>query len=56
MSEELLTEKENKLPNFKNHHSKIKESIKSMFLFSVMESEVEKVAKGLKNKLSAGID
>jgi hypothetical protein len=27
-----------------------------MFLFPVTESEVEKVAKGLKNKLSAGID
>ena len=27
-----------------------------MFLFQVTESEVEKVAKGLKNKLSAGID
>jgi hypothetical protein len=27
-----------------------------MFLFPVTESEVEKVAKDLKNKLSAGID
>jgi hypothetical protein len=34
----------------------IKESTKTMFLFPVTESEVEKVVKGLRNKLSAGID
>ena len=40
----------------KNEHLKIKESIKTMFLFPVIESEVEKVAKGLNNKLLAGTD
>jgi len=44
------------MPNFKKHYLKIKESTKTMFLIPVMENEVEKVAKGLKNKSSAGID
>jgi hypothetical protein len=44
------------MPNSKNYHLKIKESTKTVFFFPVTESEVEKVAKGLKNKLSAGID
>jgi hypothetical protein len=44
------------MPNSENQHLKIKESTKTMFLFPVTESEVGKVAKGLKNKLSAGID
>jgi hypothetical protein len=39
-----------------NQHLKIKESTKTRFLFPVIESEVEKVANGLKNKLLAGID
>ena len=39
-----------------NQHLKIRESTNTMFLFPVTENEVEKVAKGLKNKLSAGID
>jgi hypothetical protein len=44
------------MPNPMNQHLKIKESTKIMFLFPVTECEVEKLAKGLKNKLSAGID
>jgi hypothetical protein len=44
------------MPNSENQHSKIKESTKTMFLFPVTGSEVEKLVKGLKNKLSAGID
>ena len=44
------------MPNSENEHLKIKESTKATFLSPVIESEVEKVAKGLKNKLSAGID
>jgi heterodisulfide reductase subunit B len=44
------------MPNSENQHLKIKESTKTMLLFPVRASEVEKVAKGLKNKLSAGID
>jgi hypothetical protein len=43
------------MPNSENQHLKIKESTKTMFLFPVTESEVQKVEKGLKNKLSAGI-
>jgi hypothetical protein len=39
-----------------NQHLKIKESSDTMFLFPVTENEVEKVAKGLKNKLLALID
>jgi hypothetical protein len=44
------------MPDSENQHLKIKESTETMFLFPVTESEVEKVAKGLRNKLSAGID
>jgi hypothetical protein len=44
------------MPNPVNQHLKIKESTKTMFLFPVTESEVENVAKDLKNKLLAGID
>jgi hypothetical protein len=44
------------MPNSVNQHFKIKESTNTIFLFPVTESEVERVAKGLKNKLSAGID
>jgi hypothetical protein len=56
ISEELLKKNENRMPNSENQHLKIKESTKTMFLFPVRESEVEKVEKGLKNKLPAGID
>jgi hypothetical protein len=56
IAEELLKKNGNIMPNFENQYLKIKESTKTMFLFPVTESEVEKVAKGLKNKLSAGID
>ena len=41
------------MPNPENQHLKIKGSTKTMFLFPVTESEVEKLEKG---KLSAGID
>jgi hypothetical protein len=44
------------MPGLENYHLKVKESAKIKFFFPVTESEVEKVAKGLKNKLSAGID
>jgi len=56
ISEELLKKNGNRMPNSENQHLKIKEITKTMFLFPVTESEVEKVAKGLKNKLSAEID
>jgi hypothetical protein len=56
ISVELSKKKGNRMPNSENQHLKIKESTKTMFLFPVTESEVEKVAKGLKNKLSSGID
>jgi hypothetical protein len=56
ISEELLKKNGNRMPNPVNQHFKIKESTKTTFLFPITESEVEKVAKGLKNKLSAGID
>jgi hypothetical protein len=44
------------MPNSVNQHLKIKETTNTMFLFLVTENKVEKVAKGLKNILSAGID
>jgi len=56
ISKKLLKQNENKIPNSENQHLKIKESTKTMFLFPAKESEVEKVEKGLKNKLSAGIN
>ena len=56
ISEELLKKIGNRMPNSENQHLRIKESTKTMFLFPVAESEVEKVVKGFKNKLSAGID
>jgi len=34
------------MPNSENQHLKIKESTKTMFLFLVTESKVEKVVKG----------
>jgi hypothetical protein len=54
--EELLKKNGHRMPNFANQHLKIRENNKTMFLLPVTESEVEKVAKGLKNKLSAGND
>ena len=56
ISEELVKKNGNRIPNSVNQHLKIKESTNTMFLFPVTENEVEKVAKGSKNKLSAGID
>jgi hypothetical protein len=56
ISEELLKKNGNRMPNSVNQHFKIKESTNNMFLFPVTESEVEKVTKDLKNKLSTGID
>jgi hypothetical protein len=56
ISEELLKKNGNRMPDSENQLLKIKESTKTMFLFPATESEVEKVVKGLKNKLSAGID
>jgi hypothetical protein len=44
------------MPDSENLYLIIKKTTKTMFLFPVTESEVEKVTKGLKNKLSAGID
>jgi hypothetical protein len=44
------------MPNSVNQRLKIKDSINTVFLFPVTENEVEKVAKGLKNKFSVGID
>ena len=44
------------MPNPVNQHLKITESTKTTFLFPVTESEVEKVAEGLKNKFLTGID
>jgi hypothetical protein len=56
ISEELLKKNENRMPNSENQHLKIQESTKTTFLLPVTESEVEKVEKGIKNKLFAGID
>jgi hypothetical protein len=56
ITDELLQKNGNKMLNSENHNLKRKESTKTMFVFPVTESELEKVAKGLKNKLSAGID
>jgi hypothetical protein len=56
ISEVPLKKIGNRMPNSVNQHLKIKESTNTMFLFPVTEKEAEKVAKGLKNKLSAGID
>jgi len=44
------------MPNSERQYLKIKESTKTTFLISNTENEVEKVAKGLKDKSSAGID
>ena len=44
------------MPNSENENLKTKESTKTMFLFPVIENELEKSLKGLKNRLSAGID
>jgi hypothetical protein len=54
--EKLLKKQGDSRINPQSHHFKIKESIKTMFLFPVTENEVENVAKGLKKKSSAGID
>ena len=54
--EELLKKNGNRMPNSENQHLKIEESTKIMFSFPVTGSEVQKVAKGLKNKLLVGID
>jgi len=56
ISEELLKKNRKNIPNFEKQYLKIKESTKTMFLIPVTENEVENVAKGLKNKSSAGID
>jgi len=56
ISEELLKKNGNRIPNSMNQHLKIKDSTNTMFLFPVTENEVEKVVKGLQNKLLAGID
>jgi hypothetical protein len=56
ITEELLKKNGNNMPKSGNQYLKIQESTKTMSLFPVTEREVEKVAKGLKNKLSAGID
>jgi len=56
ISEELLKKNRKNMPNYEKQYLKIKESTKTMFLIPVTENEVEKVAKGLKNKSSAGID
>ena len=52
----ILKKNGNRLPNCENEHLKTKESMKTMFLFPGIQSEMEKVLKGLKNRLSAGID
>jgi hypothetical protein len=56
ISEELLKNNGNKMPNSKNYHIKIKERPKTVLFFPVTNSEVERVAKVLKNKFLAGID
>jgi hypothetical protein len=56
ISEELLKKNGKSRFHPPNQHLKIKEITKTMFLFLGTESEVEKVANDLKNKLSAGID
>jgi hypothetical protein len=54
--EELLKKRGNKMPDLEKYHLQIKKSTKTMFFFPVTESEIKKVVKGLKNKVSAGID
>jgi hypothetical protein len=54
--EELLRKMGNKMPDLENYRLKIMESTETIFFFPVTESEVENVVKGLKNKLSEGID
>jgi hypothetical protein len=56
ISEELLKKNGNRMPNSENQHLKTRESSETMFVSPVTESEVERVAKVLKNILSAGID
>jgi hypothetical protein len=56
ISEEILKKNGNRMRNSEKEHLKIRESNKTMFLYPIRESEVEKVAKGLKNKLTVGID
>jgi hypothetical protein len=55
ISEELLKKNGNRMPNSENQHQK-RESNKTMILFPVTEYEVEKVAKDIKNTLSAEVD
>jgi len=55
ISEELLQKKGEKMV-FGSHHLNIKENSKSTFLHPITENKVEKVARSLKNKSSAGID
>ena len=56
ISEELLKKNGEKTPISENYHSKIKKNSKTMFLSPITESEVVKVARCFKNKLTAGID
>jgi hypothetical protein len=56
ISEKLLKKKGEKIPTSENYHLKINKSSKTTFLFPITESEVVKVARCSKNKLTAGID
>jgi len=44
------------MPNSERQYLKVKENTKTIFLIPITENEVEKVAKSLKDKSSAGID
>ena len=56
ISKELLKKTSKDMPNSERQYLKIKVSTKTMFLIPITENEVEKVAKGLKDISSAGID
>jgi len=56
ISKVLLKEEGKKGPTHGNYQLKIKKNTNSIFLLPVTESEVEKVAGSLKNKLTAGTD
>jgi len=56
ISKELLKEEGKKGPTHGNYQLKIKKNTNSIFLLPIIESEVEKVAGSLKNKLTAGTD
>jgi hypothetical protein len=56
ISEELVKRNGSRMTNPISQHVKMKVNTNTMFLSPITENEVQKAAKALKNKLSAGID